>query len=110
MLRETTNGLELPLIAQKKLAVCCHEIPGPTSNSFDTSRRRWTGSQISFASELALSRGTGSATPLAWSLAQFIRLVVCVKEKRIVEQPAVVADHFLKQSSQKTVPSARRRL
>jgi hypothetical protein len=48
--------LELPLIAQKKLAVCCHEIPGPASNSFDTSRRRWTRSQISFTSELALSR------------------------------------------------------
>jgi glucoamylase len=40
--------------------------------------------------------GTGSATPLAWSMAQFIRLVVCAEEKRIVEQPQVVADHFLK--------------
>jgi hypothetical protein len=57
LLRETTNGLEPPLIAQKKLTVCCHEIPGPTSNSFDTSRRRWTGSQISFTS------GIGSAMP-----------------------------------------------
>ncbi len=43
--------------------------------------------------------GTGSATPLAWSMAQFIRLVVCVQEKRIVEQPSVVADHFLKKSA-----------
>ena len=41
-------------------------------------------------------RGTGSATPLAWSMAQFLRLVVCAEEKRIVETPAVVADHFLK--------------
>lgn len=40
--------------------------------------------------------GTGSATPLAWSMAQFIRLVVCAEEKRIVEQPDVVAAHFLK--------------
>ena len=40
--------------------------------------------------------GTGSATPLAWSMAQFIRLVVCAEEKRIVEQPGVVAAHFLK--------------
>jgi glucoamylase len=40
--------------------------------------------------------GTGSATPLAWSMAQFIRLVVCAEEKRIVEQPDVVAQHFLK--------------
>jgi len=40
--------------------------------------------------------GTGSATPLAWSMAQFMRLVVCAEEKRIVEQPEVVASHFLK--------------
>lgn len=39
-------------------------------------------------------RGTGSATPLAWSMAQFLRLVMCMKERRIVEQPAVVFDHF----------------
>ena len=40
--------------------------------------------------------GTGSATPLAWSMAQFIRLLICAQEKRIVEQPGIVADHFLK--------------
>jgi glucoamylase len=39
--------------------------------------------------------GTGSATPLAWSMAQFIRLVVCAQEKKIVEQPSIVAEHFL---------------
>jgi hypothetical protein len=43
-------------------------------------------------------------------LAQFIRLVACIEEKRMVEQPAVVADCFLKQGSQKTVLSARRLL
>jgi glucoamylase len=52
-------------------------------------------------SRFVFGSGTGSATPLAWSMAQFIRLVVCIEEKRIVEQPAIVADHFLKQSSQK---------
>jgi glucoamylase len=46
-------------------------------------------------SEFVFGRGTGSATPLAWSMAQFIRLVVCEDEKRIVEQPSVVAEHFL---------------
>jgi glucoamylase len=46
-------------------------------------------------SNFILGRGTGSATPLAWSMAQFIRLVLCAEEKRIVEQPAVVAQHFL---------------
>ncbi len=48
------------------------------------------------ASRFVFGEGTGSATPLAWSMAQFIRLVVCVEEKRVVEQPSVVADHFLR--------------
>jgi len=47
-------------------------------------------------SKFMFGEGTGSATPLAWSMAQFIRLVVCAEEKRIVEQPKVVADHFLR--------------
>jgi glucoamylase len=57
-------------------------------------------------SRFVFGSGTGSATPLAWSMAQFIRLVACVEERRIVEQPAVVADHFLKRTSQRTTPSA----
>jgi len=50
----------------------------------------------STSSEFSFGSGTGSATPLAWSMAQFLRLVVSVQEKRIVEQPGVVAAHFLK--------------
>jgi glucoamylase len=46
-------------------------------------------------SHFVYGAGTGSATPLAWSMAQFIRLVVCIEEKRVVEQPAIVAEHFL---------------
>jgi glucoamylase len=56
-------------------------------------------------SHFVFGSGTGSATPLAWSMAQFIRLVVCVHEKRIVDQPAVVAEHFLKQISQNAASS-----
>jgi glucoamylase len=57
-------------------------------------------------SRFVFGSGTGSATPLSWSMAQFIRLVVCIEEKRIVEQPAVVANHFLRQSSGKAAGSA----
>jgi glucoamylase len=39
--------------------------------------------------------GTGSATPLVWSMGQFIRLAVDAQAKRVVEQPAIVAEHFL---------------
>jgi glucoamylase len=48
------------------------------------------------SSRFVFGQGTGSATPLAWSMAQFIRLVVCMEEKRVVEQPDIVAHHFLK--------------
>jgi glucoamylase len=47
-------------------------------------------------SNFVFGQGTGSATPLAWSMAQYIRLVVDSEEHRIVEQPAIVADHFAK--------------
>lgn len=48
------------------------------------------------SSHFVFGQGTGSATPLAWSMAQFLRLAVCVEDKRLVEQPSVVAEHFLK--------------
>ena len=47
-------------------------------------------------SHFSFGSGTGSATPLAWSMAQFLRLVVDAEENRVVETPGVVADHFLK--------------
>ncbi len=43
-----------------------------------------------------IGEGTGCATPLAWSMAGFLRLVMSIEQKRIVEQPAVVREHFQK--------------
>ena len=40
--------------------------------------------------------GTGSATPLAWSMAQFIRLAVSLKEGRNVETPDIVRARYIK--------------
>ncbi len=42
--------------------------------------------------------GTGSATPLAWSMAQFIRLAVNLKLGRNLETPPIVAARYLKRS------------
>jgi glucan 1,4-alpha-glucosidase len=42
----------------------------------------------------AFGEGTGSATPLAWSMAQFVRLAVSIGEGAPVETPAVVADRY----------------
>ncbi|HEX8151206.1 MAG TPA: glucan 1,4-alpha-glucosidase [Pyrinomonadaceae bacterium] len=41
--------------------------------------------------------GTGSATPLAWSMAQFIRLATNVREGRNLDTPDVVAARYAKQ-------------
>jgi GH15 family glucan-1,4-alpha-glucosidase len=39
--------------------------------------------------------GTGSATPLAWSMAQFIRLAINLNRGRNVETPRIVAARYL---------------
>jgi glucoamylase len=45
--------------------------------------------------DVAPGRPTYSATPLAWTHAQFIRLAWDLRAGRVVEQPAVVADRYL---------------
>jgi len=42
-----------------------------------------------------LGQGTGSATPLAWSMAQFVRLALSISAGRDVETPAVVAARYV---------------
>lgn len=48
--------------------------------------------------ELRFGEGTGSATPLAWSMAQFIRLAISVKQGHNVETPTVVVARYRKGS------------
>lgn len=50
-------------------------------------------------SDFEFGAGTGSATPLVWSMGQFMRLAVDAHEKRIVEQPSIVAEHFLEDTA-----------
>jgi glucoamylase len=47
--------------------------------------------------EFRMGEGTGSATPLAWSMAQFIRLAVNLQEGRNLDTPDIVAARYLKQ-------------
>ena len=42
-----------------------------------------------------LGQGTGSATPLAWSMAQFVRLAQSIDAGKPVETPAVVAKRYI---------------
>lgn len=45
-------------------------------------------------SSLRFGAGTGSATPLAWSMAQFIRLAMSIERGRNVETPRVVWERY----------------
>lgn len=46
--------------------------------------------------EFQFGKGTGSATPLAWSMAQFIRLAVNIEEGRNIETPDIVVERYAK--------------
>ena len=45
--------------------------------------------------DLKFGEGTGSATPLAWSMAQFIRLAVNLKAGRNLDTPQIVYDRYV---------------
>ncbi|MDQ3258494.1 MAG: hypothetical protein M3R15_32200, partial [Acidobacteriota bacterium] len=49
------------------------------------------------APEFKFGEGTGSATPLAWSMAQFIRLAANLEEGRNLDTPDIVAARYAKQ-------------
>jgi glucoamylase len=46
--------------------------------------------------DLQFGKGTGSATPLAWSMAQFIRLVMNLGERKNLDTPDIVAARYVK--------------
>jgi glucoamylase len=52
----------------------------------------------SFGLAYSPGSGTGSATPLAWSMAQFIRLAMNLKAGRNLETPRIVAARYLDSS------------
>jgi glucoamylase len=48
--------------------------------------------------DLRIGEGTGSATPLAWSMAQFIRLAASIEANRNLLLPDIVAARYTKQT------------
>lgn len=52
--------------------------------------------QASPSPAFIFGEGTGSATPLAWAMAQFIRLAVNLEEGRNLDTPDVVADRYIR--------------
>ena len=58
-----------------------------------------------FMPELKFGEGTGSATPLAWSMAQFIRLAVNLQAGKNLDTPDVVYNRYVAKSRQSSVVS-----
>ncbi len=54
----------------------------------------WDGQALPERS-LMPGEGTGSATPLAWSMAEYLRLSEDIKQGKTVEKPQVVTDRYL---------------
>ncbi|REJ78923.1 MAG: hypothetical protein DWQ47_05630 [Acidobacteria bacterium] len=48
-----------------------------------------------FVPELTFGEGTGSATPLAWSMAQFVRLAVNLKAGKNLDTPSIVYKRYV---------------
>lgn len=51
--------------------------------------------------ELSFGEGAGSATPLAWSMAQFIRLAMNISRRQNIDTPRIVATRYLKNRERK---------
>jgi glucoamylase len=49
-----------------------------------------------FMPDLKFGKGTGSATPLAWSMGQFIRLAINLKAGRNLDTPQIVYDRYVR--------------
>jgi glucoamylase len=61
--------------------------------------------ETQYVPEIKFGEGTGSATPLAWSMAQFIRLAINIKAGRNLDTPQVVYDRYVKNSQNPAVSS-----
>jgi glucoamylase len=69
---------------------------GRVASSADTMPEQvWDENPPSGSPGFATGTPTGSATPLAWTHAQYVRLAWAVKDGSVIEQPAVVRCHFL---------------
>jgi GH15 family glucan-1,4-alpha-glucosidase len=60
----------------------------------------WDRAEVPRAS-LDPGEGTGSATPLAWSMAQFLRLAVNLSQAKNIETPAVTKARYLESPAKK---------
>lgn len=79
------------LFGPKKLLA---SLAGAANDGYLIPEQVWDGEPVP-QRNLYPGGGTGSATPLAWAMAQYIRLCQCIRQERIVEMPDEVAERYL---------------
>jgi len=60
----------------------------------------WDRKESPDPNRFQFGEATGSATPLNWTCAQFVRLAVAAEEKKLPETPAIVSEHFVQRRPQ----------
>jgi glucoamylase len=103
----TTHGRVWPTLAGERgeYDLAAHNVPGAeahliamglTANEgYLLPEQVWDNQPPAGQPGFAPGTGTTSATPLAWTHAQFIRLAFDIAAGRLLEQPAVVAGRYL---------------
>jgi glucoamylase len=88
---------EYDLAAHNAVGAKAHLIAmGRTANEgYLLSEQVWDNQPPSGQPGFAPGTGTTSATPLAWTHAQFIRLAFNIAAGRLLEQPSIVAARYL---------------
>jgi glucoamylase len=103
----TTHGRVWPIFAGERgeYELAAHNVPGAeahlvsmglTANEgYLLPEQVWDNQPPAGQPGFASGTGTFSATPLAWTHAQFIRLAFDIATGRLLEQPAIVAQRYL---------------
>jgi glucoamylase len=103
----TTHGRVWPIFAGERgeYELAAHNVPGAeahlvamglTANEgYLLPEQVWDNQPPAGQPGFASGTGTFSATPLAWTHAQFIRLAFDIAAGRLLEQPAIVAQRYL---------------
>lgn len=86
---------EYELAAGEDAAARLRTIAGAANEGLMLAEQVWDGQPPTGEPGFELGEGTGSATPLSWTHAQFVRLAWSIESGRPVEQPSVVADRYL---------------
>ena len=87
---------EYELAAGRPAASFLRTMAGAANHGYMIPEQVWDGPD---AHGFRFGEGTGSATPLAWSMAQFVRLAQSIDAGAPVERPTLVADRYTEGTS-----------